>query len=159
MKSKEEMKKRSWLVCHALWHVYDVWHTTRAKRSYNEWFLSRKGIRRGFCLRNLRDSEEAERRTTTSRIEQSWETVALNCRAPFLDTYCAPPPLLHAAREGGFCDRGSRGSKGGCIRVHIEIHPRDVSELSANRTSAFHRRHHLPRCDVHSKEKGGARVW
>jgi len=36
-----------------------------------------------------------------------------------------------------------------------ETHPRDVSELSANRTSAFYRRHNLPRCDVHSKEKGG----
>lgn len=97
-----------------------------------------------------------ERRTATSRIGQPWKTVALNWRAPFLDTYCAPP---RAARN----DRGEEGSaieiaggpRGDCIQAHIETHPRDVSELPANRMSAFHRRHHLPRCDVHSKEKEG----
>lgn len=31
------------------------------------------------------------------------------------------------------------------------------AELSANRVSAFHRRHHLPRCDVHSKEREGGK--
>lgn len=53
---------------------------------------------------------------------------------------------------------GSRGSKGTYIQAHIEAHPRYVSELSANRMSASHRRHHLPRCDVHSKERDKSSV-
>ena len=67
--------------------------------------------------------------------------------------------LRPSARDMGWVKAGSAieitgGSRGDCIQAHIETHPHDVSELLANRLSAFHRRHHLPRCDVHSKEKG-----
>lgn len=65
------------------------------------------------------------------------------------------PSARGVGRVEGSAIEIAGGPRGDCIQAHIETHPRDVSELSANRTSAFHLRHHLPRCDVHSKEKGG----
>lgn len=67
------------------------------------------------------------------------------------------PSACSMERVEGSAIEIAGGPRGDCIQAHIETHPRDVSELSANRTSAFHRRHHLPRCDVHSKKKGGCK--
>jgi len=133
------------------WTNYRMCMTTRTKRKYNKWSLSRGGY---FGVWRI---GERRRRWEEAYGNLSGRTALENCGfelACTISRCLLRPSACGVGWVEGSANEIAGGPRGDCIQAHIETHPRDVSELSANRMSAFYRRHHLPRCDVHPKEKG-----
>jgi len=150
--------------------VNDVFHERRRDEQVNAYVNRRE--RKETTVNGLygigeRSREEAKNWRTVRKMREtrgdfSDRTALENCGfelACTISRCLLHPSACGAKREEGVPrDRDNRGPGGGLhTSACRETHPSDVSELSANRISAFYRRHNLPRCDVHFKEKGGSK--